>query len=346
MIVVVTTPQGRHTIDSYLALGGASVRDVLTVWTYPELAARRARGPLPAGTYVFADVERTTARTRAEAADIWQELQADAARWRTLGHPERTPRRLALLERLHAQGVNDFRAWRADLPAPGDARFPVFVRVADDHDGPRGDLLDDRAALVKELSRIAGGGDDLARWIVTEYAGAPRPDGTFVKHGAFVVDGAILPRHIFLARRWIVKYGEVSSADVMHGEWCLLATGSPHAALLAEVCREAHIGWGRIDYDVDPTGRVRIWEINTNPQIVPVHIARTPLRRSYTLAWQRRFEALVRALDARVPSPPARVGWLERARWRALVADDEVIGLPLERRLWGWARAAWTHLRR
>jgi len=348
MIVVLTTPAGRHTIDAYLAYGGASVRDLLTVWTYPRALRELARAPeaLPAGTWIFTDVDRLGEAGRARATALWDALQADRARWRTANHPALTLRRLALLEALHVAGINDFRAWRADGPLPDDVRFPVFVRVADDHGGSRSGLLADRPALVKDLSDRARAGRDLAGWIVCEHVDVRRADGSYLKYGAFVVDGVVVPRHAFVARDWVVKYGEDSTAPSRHAEWCYVHT-NPHAALLADVCRRARVDYGRIDYGVGPDGRVRVWEINTNPQIVPPGVAAEPTRRSYTRHWQARFEAHLRALDGRVPSGRPTIGLLDRLRWRALVADEPGLGATdAERAVWRGARRAWSALAR
>src|SRR6185369_13149063 len=108
--------------------------------------------------------------------------------------PGATLRRFDLLDRLYAGGINRHRAWRLGATPPTDVRFPVFLRVADDHAGARTALLNDDAELNATIGRLRDDGTDLSRWIGCEFAGSPRSDGTYAKYAAFRVGNAILPR--------------------------------------------------------------------------------------------------------------------------------------------------------
>lgn len=289
MIHFITTVPGQHTIETYLAGGGARLRDLISPWTYPELEDCFRRGPLPAGTYIFADIERLDPAGEARAAEIWQSLQGDPRRWRTLNQPLATLRRLPLLQALHDAGINDFRAWPALGPAPADIRFPVFLRVADDHGGSRSDLLADPAALSSAIAAQRQKGTDLRGWIACEYAGLPRPDGSHAKHGAFVIAGEIIPRHVMFGPHWVVKTSQILTPATFHEQWVYFAT-NPHASQLAEVFALARVDYGRIDYLTLPDGRIRVWEINTNPDPYPLALAMIRARESFDAAWHARTE--------------------------------------------------------
>jgi hypothetical protein len=72
---------------------------------------------------------------------------------------------------------------------------------------------------------------------------------------------------------------------------------NPHAGVLLDACRRAHIGYGRIDYAVRD-GRVQIWEINTTPTIFnppgPDDAVRAQAHEHFVAA----FSAALDAVDA------------------------------------------------
>src|SRR6185369_921329 len=92
MIFLITTRAGRHTLDEYLASEGLPERDVLSSMTYDELRRRATGDELPAGVYVFADIERLGRTAEASAAEIWSRLQSDPSRCLTLNRPGTTLR--------------------------------------------------------------------------------------------------------------------------------------------------------------------------------------------------------------------------------------------------------------
>jgi len=335
MIAFVTTRAGRHTIDDYLAGIAVNLRRLVTVWTYEDLARRFAAQTLPNATIVFTDIERLTATEAERAAHICDALAATPERWRTLNHPRRTLRRLPLLERLYAEGVNDFRAWPATREQPDDVQFPVFLRIADDHAGARSDLLHDRSSLSAAVRDLD------ARWIACEY----RPhvgEGAFIKYGAFILRGQIHPRHVMFSPHWIVKSNELTTSRTMHASWVYLNT-NPHADTLAHIARLAYVDYGRIDYVALPNGRVRVWEINTNPHLCSLVTLADRPRRVLHDAWHQRFAQALRALDLELPSGRATPTILDRMRWRALRSTMPMIPmLGIERAAWRWAYWAYA----
>lgn len=225
--------------------------------------------------------------------------------------------------------------WSALDEPPPDARFPVFLRIADDHAGARTGLLADRAALAAELERQAGLGAALEGWIACEYAAERRPEGCYVKHGAFIVDGVVAPRHLMFGSDWVVKASDLPvTPGAFHEAWLYMVM-NPHADVLARVFALAGVEYGRVDYLVTREGRVRVWEINTNPHISSLSAAGDVSRRVIQDAWHRRYEAIMRALDRVVASPAATPTWLERLRWRSLRSRQPYFGVSfVERALW------------
>jgi hypothetical protein len=217
------------------------------------------------GTYVFTDLDRLTASERGLAVSIWRQLAAHAPAVRLLNDPARVPARYELLRTLARAGVNRYRAWLASEELDG-VRFPVFIRVANEHTGSLTPLLHTRAEIGRALrwARLQGyRPDDL---LVVEFCDTADGDGVYRKYSAFVVGGDVLPRHLFMSRRWLIKKPDLDG-DAFAAERDAYLWGNPHAERLLAICRELGIDYGRVDYSMlgdEP----QVWEINTNPTIL------------------------------------------------------------------------------
>jgi hypothetical protein len=102
---------------------------------------------------------------------------------------------------------------------------------------------------------------------VTEFADTAKGDGIYRKFAAFRVGDRIIPRHIFFSRDWMVKGNDLSDPELL-AEERLYLQDNPHVDQLRTVFDTARVRWGRIDYGVDGD-QIRVWEINTNPNVVP-----------------------------------------------------------------------------
>jgi hypothetical protein len=282
----------------FLARYGRALRGRLCAVPYEELfAARSAR----AGTWIFTDLDKLTAAERADAAEIWRRLEESGEPVRLLNHPLRAKRRHALLRGLRAAGLNDFDAWRLD-ELPAAPRFPVFLRVEDDHKGPRSELLHDRAALDEGVARLCAAGLARASLLVTEYRGEPDASGVYRKYGAYRVGDRIFPNHLLFGRDWRLKRRDKGPLDAAAAaEERRLLERNPHEAELRRAFALAEIEYGRADYGF-AGGRLQVFEINTNPTIMgPTEPADADGR-----ARKQHFaDALVSALSA-IALPPSR----------------------------------------
>jgi len=148
---------------------------------------------------------------------------------------------------LHEAGVNAFNAYS---PGETPVRFPVFLR-------PESGFLKTAPRLHDTLPRVPNG------QIAVEFCDTADASRVYRKYGAYVVGERIVPRHVFFSRDWLVKGADLRDSNYLAEELDYVR-GNPHAAPLLEVCRTAHIGWGRVDYSL-LDGRIQVWEINTNP---------------------------------------------------------------------------------
>ena len=261
MIFFLTTRANDYPIRSYLRGYGTPLAGRVVPVPYERLL--RTRRPR-AGTYVFADVELLGDAERARAAAAWDVLAARGCR--LLNHPVRSMRRIELLQTLHARGINDFTVHGAAGDVAG-VRFPAFVRVANDHGGSLTPLLRDAGALRAALDDLPGPGGTLDDKVVVEFSDTADAAGVYRKYSAFRVGDRIIPRHVFVSRDWHVQSWDVLDDAIVREELAFVAR-NPHGEELRRIFELARIEWGRIDYGITRDGRLRVWEINTNPTIV------------------------------------------------------------------------------
>jgi hypothetical protein len=91
MIIYFVNAANRETMDLYLKSWGASLRPMIKIATYDRLPALPT---LPAGTYIFSDLERMNPIQRALATEVWNQLSAAGPNVRLLNHPAQALGRL------------------------------------------------------------------------------------------------------------------------------------------------------------------------------------------------------------------------------------------------------------
>jgi hypothetical protein len=174
-----------------------------------------------------------------------------------------------LLDALYAAGINSFRAFLAtQLPlanAVQPLRFPVFVRLTNDHRGPSA-RLDDPTALQRSLDVLRASKVPSHEILVVEFCETKGPDGLYRKYSCFCVDGQILPRHMIASTRWALRVPDLVTPALIEEERAFLET-NPHDALVRRVFDIAKTTYGRIDYSV-VGDRMEFWEINSNPYVM------------------------------------------------------------------------------
>ncbi|MFW6059729.1 MAG: hypothetical protein ACODAQ_06075 [Phycisphaeraceae bacterium] len=250
-------------MDRYLATWGQLLRDRITVLPYESLV--RVRELPAAATYIFSDLERLTPARRALAVRLHEQIDQNNTPARVLNHPARSLRRYDLLRTLHAKGINRFQVRRVREPLSG-LRYPVFLRLENDHGGSRTELLHDAEALKRAIDALRWRHGAAEALLIVEFCDTSDAAGVFRKYAAFVVSDQIIPRHVLFGRNWMLKEPELAEADLLEERRTFVRT-NPHAAELRRICAEAGITYGRVDYGI-VDGQVQVWEINTNPTIL------------------------------------------------------------------------------
>lgn len=289
MIFYLVTRGDRRTINRYRQSWGRPLHDRITPYPYEDVW-KTSR--LPAGTYIFADLERLSIAEAEATVAVWDAVTG--AGMTALNHPTRSMRRYELLRSLRERRTNDFDVYRA-TEARVPARFPVFVRGENDHDGNATPLLDGPAALDGAIADLQAQGASRERLLIEEFCDTADADGVYRKYSAFRIGDRIVPRHVFFKRSWVVKVPSLVTPELVDEELGYVHT-NPHEAELRAIFALARIDYGRIDYAVKD-GRVQVWEINTNPQLLSFQDGGGPARLP-THEWvARHIEEAFRAID-------------------------------------------------
>lgn len=246
----------------YLHGLGKELADRIKVVTYTPFCQQEE---LPFGTYIFSDVDRLSGSQSTNVFRRWKVLQE--AGCRLLNDPIRSFRRYDLLRWLYENGINDFDCYMVNEHRK-PKRFPVFIRRAFDHDGAISDLLPDQAALDAALVEMRASAEWPGDKLITEYVDVGGKERIFRKFAAFRIGDRFIPRQIMARSTWVVKTPELHTPELAAEEAAHLEN-CPFEDLLMRVFRAARIEYGRVDYSV-VDGRIRIFEINTNPSVIGV----------------------------------------------------------------------------
>ncbi|MBP9855318.1 MAG: hypothetical protein KBD53_10680 [Candidatus Omnitrophica bacterium] len=261
-IYFLSTKKNRHPIDQYLALWGRiQARNILPV-TYESFIKKKF---FPAGLYIYSDIELLQGSLREEVIRIHQKLSGENKHYRFLNNPSVTLSRYPLLKNLYDIGLNSFNVYPLNENY-SNARFPVFLRKANDHRGPQTQLLNSVMETEETLAELRHKNENLEDWMVTEYCHVAGQDGIFRKYAAFIVGETIIPRHVLFGTDWVQKYPK-NMQELFLSEEIDFFLLNPYENELRRIFKAAGIQYGRIDFGI-LDGKIETWEINTNPMII------------------------------------------------------------------------------
>jgi hypothetical protein len=302
---------GRMTVDfwwrrakeAYWVLANASRRRSRHDWcrALGPLAERLlrcawARHGFPRGTYVFADLERLSHDATLRAAPLWDTLAGSHQGVRLLNHPIHSMRRYELLRTLHERGINTFDVYRV-TEGRAPRRYPVFLRIENDHGGPISPLVQSRSELEAAIRAFERKDHRREHLLVVEFCDTADPGGIFRKYGAFIVGDRIIPKSVQFSRHWVQKAADLKTPDLVREE-AEYVERNPHEASLREIFRLARIEYGRMDYAL-LGDRLQVWEINTNPTIATPGSEMGPRAAAKRLVRERMVAAFEALADAR-----------------------------------------------
>jgi len=295
LIFILTTYDNRHTIDKYLASWGAKQASFIQPLSYELFFKQKQFQP---GLYIFADIELLSEKQLQKATELKNIIHSLNGPTQCINHPLQSERRYKLLKRLHAKGDNHFNIFRFHENID-HIQFPVFLRIENDHLGKRSELIDNNKDLTKEIKRLEAEGNQSEAWLITEHCTTSDKEGVFRKYSSFLVNGQIIPRHLFFSHDWFQKYDDLTEEHLLKEELNYIQT-NPHEKILKKVFDEARIEYGRIDYSM-ANKQIQVWEINTNPAILSFHSAKDQKRIEVHQTFYNNFSKSLKALHLTQP---------------------------------------------
>lgn len=325
MIHVVVPAAKAYIFEEYLGHWGSEVSGRFRLHTFEDLPDQRA---FERGTWLFTNLDELQPPVL-----VLVEALRDAlveAGVTILNDPRRVLRRRALLETLHARGINRFRATGLDGDLE-DLRYPVFVRRASDHLGPLSPLLHSRRELDRWIGKALVWGASPEDVLVVEFLDTSGPGGLYRKYGAFVLDGRIHPRSLNRSTAWMVKHGTTDFTVDFQTEELEYVEDNPHRETLEEVVELAGVDYGRVDYGI-LDGRVQVWEVNLCPTIgrgarpstTPMPEEVRAIRRRAKERFYAGFAEAWAAVDVAPEGPPIPAPFTEDRRRAARESMEEL----------------------
>lgn len=252
-----------YTIKRFLKEWAPELRPNIRLIYYADLAFRST---LPRDISLFLDLERLSPALLQLASEAAQVLRQGEVR--VLNEPSRVLARYDLLRALHADGVNRFNVYRLDDDRAA-LSFPVFLRLEKEHQGNLSELLHSAGEVDAAIESATAHGlarDDL---LLVEFCDTADAQGMIHKYSAFMVGDQFLPRHLLFSQKWMIKYPDLVDDEKVSEELeYLQQSPHPHESQVRGVFQRAGIEFGRIDYSM-LDGKMEVWEINTNPSMVP-----------------------------------------------------------------------------
>lgn len=299
MLAFVTCGEHQYTVRDILETRGAAFHGSIMILSYRDFLGF---DELPVADYILVDLERMSNCLLRAAATRLAALRAAVPDLRVLNSPDVGLRRLPVSQRLHDAGINDFRVLEIGA-IPDDLRFPVFVRRLDDHKGPLTGLLRSREELTAALAGLVKGNASDADLGVIEYIDTRDDLGRHQKLSYFRVGDSFFPGAFNVSDNWVCKgvAGE-NEPEALKRRRLEFLRGNEHEAQMRQVFDVAGLTYGRADYAL-VGGKPQVFEINTNPMVVPP-LRMPPDKRIYVETILARWLDALATYSTPSPAPP------------------------------------------
>lgn len=304
MIHYISRRDHRAGMHAYLRSFGRRHADLVRLVTWEDALHPSPQDPPHAwapGVCILTDLDRLSDDELRLASRLHDDLRDRGVR--CLNNPARLLRRAPLLRALHDAAINDFRAYPAHDPwSILHARLPAFVREANEHRGPIGDLARTRPQLAARLARAIASGHRPSDLLIVEFCDYRSPDALFRKYAAFRVADRIIARHLLGGSHWAVKFSR-GLPERLIAEELDFVRNNPYADALMRIFEIAGVDYGRADFAI-VRNRPVVFEINTNPLIARPRREHHPARLEALDIFLRRFRAALCALDTPAETTP------------------------------------------
>lgn len=271
MIYYVSMREHSHTIDRHLDIWGKDISKIIKPISYEAL---KRKNSLPAGVWIFTDIDRLSTQDRAELNATFIALR-DSQECKIFNDPASAKLRYELLRLANITGLQTSNVYLASEHC-NNINYPVFIRDKNSHEGPEEKLIHDNETLKTEITNLilrkSLSKDDV---LITEFVDY-KTNNLYQKYSCMILEGKIFPRHILSDTHWMVKAPKVYNDELLVQESVFINT-NPHEEWVRKTAELAGIQWGRIDYGVYKDQFV-LFEINTNPGITHQGVKAYPAR--------------------------------------------------------------------
>jgi hypothetical protein len=174
--------------------------------------------------------------------------------------------------------------------------------------------------LDKKISHA----DDL---VIVEYCDTRTDMARYTKYSAMRVGDRIVPRHAISSHQWMLKVPDLVDDQAVAIEQDFLLN-FPQRTAIENIFALANIDFGRIDFGMQ-NGKIRVWEINTNPTFMPMKKGLDAARGDIINKTNIWLMGALKELDSKIATSAAwdkiagrhdrkrRVWWLQRKLFRS-----------------------------
>jgi tetratricopeptide (TPR) repeat protein len=176
--------------------------------------------------------------------------------------------RLGTLEGVVAPQMHSLSRTGANPRIPFD--YPILLRALGFHTGRffvRVERAEDLPAALEGMPSETV--------VAIQYLDGRGSDGKYRKFRAIMVDGQLFPLHLAISKDWKVHYGSAQMTEPAHRaeEERFLSDmsgflGEPTMSALRRIVEAMSLEFGGIDFGVDPSGNVLLYESNATMTVV------------------------------------------------------------------------------
>lgn len=252
---------------------GKPVQDLVRTLYYEDLDLQK---PFAPGLYIFSDHERLLRSEMNMIKQLAFEMEQHPTHFRIFNNPNTALSRFQMLVTLHETGINQARAFRID-DVPQDIKYPAFTKREFDHTDRTIQLVNSNEELRRAIRRLTFRERCRRReMMLLEYCDVSDSQGRFQKFSVMRIGDHYIPKHIHTSTNWITKHSDVLNESIDQEEYDFIqsATAPRDVERAFEI---AGLDYGRIDYGLKD-GKVQVWEINSNPVVMPEREGLVPQR--------------------------------------------------------------------
>lgn len=222
----------------------------------------------PTGAYIFTDRERLDVWQQQAASIIYHHLAQYPEYYGVYNNPAKILSKLGTLRLLYTENINPFNCYSV-IEKSKPKQFPVFLKTEYEHKSPLSKLLNNQQELDSAISAIEQTHIPLDGIIITEYCSAPYRGEVFRRLSSYIVGDHVSFAGTVHEKSWCVKYGAPALVgDAEYLEEQDMIKKNYYREEIQKIAHLLNIEYGRVDFNV-VNGNMAVYEINTNPNIVP-----------------------------------------------------------------------------